>query len=749
MLVPFTIFLGSFLLFGVQPLVGRTLLPAFGGTSSEWVVCLCAFQTLLIAGYFLAHFASGAPHRRRIHVALLFVSAVWVFFAYAGWKSFGRGLVGGPLPPGVEVLLCVLALCGLPYALLSANSSLVQACVASRGRRGVYRLYGVSNAGSLAGLLAYPLVLEPYVPLTAQWRGFGVGVAIYAALLAALVRRTEPMQNAQCAMHNDGRAVARRTRRHEDTKSFNLATKVAKGSDGRDEERPSRNPMQNAKWRAISYLRRHGAAVLAIALPALSCFLLNAVTTHLTLDVMPMPMLWALLLAVFLASYIAGFTSWAERNVALLALLSLATLCGVCWATAHEVSLPAAMGTCFAFLAAACTFLHAWLYGIRPEANQLTRYYLLSAVGGAFGGVFASLVAPLVFDRVLEFPLAALVTGFFSVVAASGVQRVQNAEHKTTHIFHPLSPIPCLRGRSAAILAVLLLVAACALYLSRRGNTARTAVHRSRGFFGTIQVLESRARTSIEEGYIREFVHGTTVHGIQALIPGRERMPTTYYTPNACGYAIVAHPKYRRGEPMRVNFVGLGIGVMFCYGRTNDYYRAYEISEEVLAVATDTNLFTFVADCPARKEIVLGDARKGLEDELRRGVEPYDMIVVDAFTGDNLPYHLSTWEAFELYFKLLKPDGVLCVNISNWHLQLEPFMRALGESFGVPLLGLHTNNDFGQLAFAAKAAFFCRKPEGLAMPPVGPKCRIINFNAFKSMPRLPTDEKGSFLGLIR
>ncbi len=281
------------------------------------------------------------------------------------------------------------------------------------------------------------------------------------------------------------------------------------------------------------------------------------------------------------------------------------------------------------------------------------------------------------------------------------------------------------------------------------GKETRPVVFRGRGFFGTIQVLEAKARTSTGEGCIREFVHGTTIHGIQAHLPGRTRMPTTYYTPDASGYAIAAHPKYRRGEPMRVNITGLGIGVMFCYGRTNDYYRAYEISEDALAVATDTNLFTFVADCPAKKEIVLGDARQGLEDELRRGVEPYDVIVVDAFTGDNLPYHLSTKEAFELYFKLLKPDGVLCVNISNWHLQLEPFMRALGEAYDVPLLGLETADDYGRLAFGAKVAFFCRKPEGLAMPPVGPKCRIIDFNAFKPMPRLPTDEKGSFLGLIR
>jgi hypothetical protein len=396
-----------------------------------------------------------------------------------------------------------------------------------------------------------------------------------------------------------------------------------------------------------------------------------------------------------------------------------------------------------AMLFLGCTFLHAWLYRIRPETGRLTSYYLAGAVGGAVGGILASLVAPMAFDRVAEYPLAALATGMMAVAAqngktASGRQQGDGCGKGWTG------------ARSLATAAAMLLLAvSCFLHVRWREDPTRAVVHRSRGFFGTIQVMEIKARTSKGEGVLREFVHGTTVHGIQARIPGRERMPTTYYTPDACGYAIEAHPKYRRGEPMRVNLVGLGVGVLFCYGRTNDYYRAYEISGDALAVATDTNLFTFVADCPAQRDIVLGDARQGLEDELRRGVEPYDVIVVDAFTGDNIPYHLSTREAFELYFKLLKPDGVLCVNISNWHLELEPFMRALAEAFDVPLLGLQTQDDFGQLGFAATAAFFCRQPGGLAMPPVGPKCRIIDFNAFRPMAELPTDEKGSFLELVR
>jgi hypothetical protein len=280
-------------------------------------------------------------------------------------------------------------------------------------------------------------------------------------------------------------------------------------------------------------------------------------------------------------------------------------------------------------------------------------------------------------------------------------------------------------------------------------------VYQGRGFFGTISVLEAKAKTKNAEGCIREFVHGTTVHGIQANLPGKNRMPTTYYTPDASGYAIAGHPKYRNGQPMRVNITGLGVGVLFCYGRQGDYYRAYEISKDAMVVEMNTNLFTFVSDCPAKKDIVLGDARKGLEAELAAGVEPYDVIVVDAFTGDNLPYHLSTKEAFDLYFKLLKPDGILCVNISNWHLTLEPFMKTIGERYNVPLLGLRTADNYGVLQFGASIAFFCRKPDNLGPLPINnpnkiwSNAKIIDFNRYKSLDELPTDEKGSFINLIK
>lgn len=694
MLAAVTIFLGSFLVFGVQPMVGRTLLPVFGGTAAVWVVCLCAFQMLLLAGYWVAHGVAGAAAQRtggawlKAHIGLLVASAGWVAVV-ALKRGCLLGLAGDGAAPALQVLGCVVALAGVPYVLLGANASLVQALAG-----GEYRLYAVSNAGSLAGLLAYPFVFEPFVGLTAQWLGFGAGIAVYAGMLAWCARKGATGEMSVALDGGDATGE----------------TSVAQ------EERRA--------WR-----------VLAFALPAASCFLLNALTCHVTLDIMPMPLVWTGSLALFLLSYILGFSGRGERLARPCAWVTLGLFLLLCWLNGREVRQVSPMmvvGVCGAFLLAACTFLHSWLWRVRPGAEGLTRYYLLQAAGGAVGGAVASLAFPWLCKTLLEYPVA-----LFGVAALAAWTCGRDETR------------PFLR-RWTGVAALLLVAAGGWAYWTGAGKETRPVVYRGRGFFGTVEVLEAKAKTGAGEGHIREFVHGTTVHGIQAHLPGKTRMPTTYYTPESSGYAIWGHPKYRTGEPMRVNVTGLGVGVLFCYGRTNDYYRAYEISEDALKVAMDTNLFTFVTECPARKEIVLGDARKGLEAELAAGVEPYDVIVVDAFTGDNLPYHLSTKEAFDLYFKLLKPDGILCVNISNWHLELEPFMRAVGDAYNVPMLGLETHDDYARLAFGAKVAFFCRKPDGMAAPPVGNgRARMIDFARCKPMERLPTDEKGSFVGLIK
>ena len=678
-LLALTIFLGSFLSFALEPMIGRTLLPVFGGTPSVWVTCLAAFQVLMVGGYFYA----GKVKSCKLHVPLLVVAALWCAAVAMFRKPLLTALAGLPCLPAADVLVCVLALCGVTFILLSANSSIVQ--ILSGGD---YRLYAVSNAGSLIGLLAYPLVFEPNLGLTTQWYGLGVGIVVYAVLLFKAA---------------NGAKDARRE------------TKDARGKDERLE-------MEGASG---------GRTVLYLLIPAISCALLNATTSHLTLDVAPMPLLWAVLLALFLVSYIIGFSGNSKPGRwAIPAVLFAAAAAYLDQPNSQGVGFFLQLLADFALVLCGCTFLHSYLYSIRPDGKGLARYYLYNVIGGAIGGVLTSIVAPMEFSTVAEFPTMIAVTAVCVAVWCA----------------------PRIRRPVAAISGVLVLVALGAICYRTFGEDLRGRyyVHKARGFFGTVSVMGVKARTgSGLEGSIHEFVHGSTVHGAQLRLPGKWRTPTCYYTPEATGYAIAGHPKYRTGEPMRVNITGLGVGVLFCYGRTNDYYRAYEISKDAMDVAMNTNYFTFVTDCPAKKDVILQDARKGLEAELAAGVEPYDVIIVDAFTGDNLPYHLSSKEAFELYFKLLKPDGILCVNISNWHLTLEPYVRKIGDEFDCPLLGFYSANDLSRLSFATSAAFFCRNPAKLSPPPVGPgRGRMIDFSAVPPMKELPTDEKGSFLSLL-
>ena len=372
-----TIFLGSFLSFGVQPMVGRTLLPVFGGTAAVWVVCLCAFQMLLLGGYWVAHTMAGCgsaelSRTRAFHAYLLLLlgSATWVVFVAFRGRAVLALSVSGSFP-AIQVLVCVAVLVGIPYALLAANSSLVQALSG-----GEYRLYAVSNLGSLAGLLAYPFLFEPHVGLTAQWVGFGAGLLVYAGLLWVVAQR---------AAHD----------------SREMPDVAGESSDSKESEESD-------------------FKLLWLALPALSCFLLNALTTHVTLDVMPMPLVWTGSLSLFLLSYVFGFSGIAERGTRLLAPLAAASVAAAAWLHGKplaQVKLPLALSIYGIPLLVGCTFLHSWLYAVRPQRKRLTRYYLFQAIGGAVGGLAASLIFPVATRPVAEYPLA---LGVLVVAAVAG-----------------------------------------------------------------------------------------------------------------------------------------------------------------------------------------------------------------------------------------------------------------------------------------------------------------------------------------
>lgn len=680
------LFSGSFLLFLVQPLLGRTLLPVFGGSAAVWTVCLAAYQVLLLAGYLYAHVIVRLPmaRQRRLHIGVLALAACWtaLFAASRGWvlSHFGSSEW-----PAIETLLCVLMVAGLPYTLLSAGSTLVQAWVARNGSgtqitgRSVYSLYAVSNFGSFAGLLIFPFLLEPFVALTWHWWFLAAGLALYAVALARLRVSTA---TSSAAIPPNIPQVAYRI-----------------------------------EW---------------FLLPGVSAFLVNAVIAHLFADVTPLPLIWVVMLSAFLLSYVVGFSIGAGRWRMLWSLL---TLVSILWAAkANGVwgagsFYPNAVAGAAVLLFGGAT-LHGWLFEVRPGTTSLTRFYLAIAAGGALGGVLAALVAPLVFKRVLEYPVA------LCVVTLLTVWRLCGLLPRWRHAYGVRAALAL--GCTGATLFLLLALA--------RKSSARE-IYAERNFYHPVRVTETLEQLG---GGVVVPVHylwcGQTTHGLQVMLSGFDQRDTSYYSAVGGGVAFASHTKRRMGVPIKVAVVGLGAGCLASYGEAGDLFRFHEINPLMFKVATDMRLFTFLPDAPMAIDLVPGDARLSLEQERAAHDPRYDILVIDAYSGDAVPYQLATLEAFKLYFDRLESDGILAVHVSNWHIDLLPLCKAAAEALGVQIYGLLSNSD-SALTADALWVFMSRSAVAYSVPQRASVHEVVWEKVRKIT--MPTDERGSLLALLR
>jgi hypothetical protein len=737
------VFFGSFLLFMIQPMLGRTLLPVFGGSAAVWNVCLGAYQILLLAGYAYAHLLVGQRVRtqRAAHLTLLALAVAWAF-AFPSLRLSLKGMLSGFPVPSLAVLLGVLVCVGLPYVLLAAGSTWVQAWVAAgvrsqeaggrsqeaggrsqesgvrrqesgarsqesggrsqeagvRGQetggggqaREVYSLYAVSNVGSLSGLLSYPFVLEPFVPLTAQWYAFAAGLGLYALLIVRVVKReAPPVTEASCSQP----------------------------------EFHSPIPDSCSPTPAFSFLW--------FLLPAVSAFLLNAVIAHLFVDVTPMPLVWVVMLAVFLLSYVVGFSRFGEGRRGVWCALSALALVGTAvangmWGTGSFYPNAAAA---VALVFCVGVLLHGWLYAERPDTTRLTRFYLAIAAGGAAGGLLASLIAPLVFNRVLEYPLVLLVCVLLVAWRM---------------------PQPAFVARSRRNAGVYL-ACCCAAWLALVSVTARSSqarvLFRDRNFYGCLKVtktFESFGKDGVLP--VHYLWYGQTTHGIQVISPLFKGRGTSYYGQTGGGIVFSSHPKWRAGQGVKVGVVGLGAGCLACYGKSADLFRFYEINPQAVRVATDPNLFTFLSEAPMPIDLVLGDARQMLEKERAARDPLYDILIVDAYSGDAVPYHLATVEAFRLYFDRLAPDGILAVHVSNWHIDLLPLCKAVAGKLGVSpygVVGVAENS----VTTGAMWVFMTRQPRDYTYPGKS-LVREVAWPQIRDV-SAPSDEKGSLIPLLR
>ena len=597
-----TISVSAFLLFLVQPVIAKQILPWFGGSSAVWTTCVFFFQFLLLAGYAYAHaLVRYLPARPQliVHLALLALSlAVLPIVADIAWKPAGNE------DPSFRILGLLAATVGLPYFLLSTTSPLVQAWYARRVDS-PYRLFALSNLASLAALLSYPVLFEPLITTKIQALFWSGGYAVFGVLCAA------------AAIYSLGGVVGARA----------AAVRLDPG--------PAPRFATRLQW---------------VVLPGVASFLLLAVTNHLTQNVASIPFLWILPLTLYLLTFILCFDGrgWYRRG--LFVPLAAVAVVAMAWvqrdfSLTHNLTLAVPVHAAGLFVL--CMLCHGELVLLKPRSARLTEFYLLIALGGALGSLLVSVIAPRVLPGDFEFAIGLVLAG---VILAARV-----------------APVGRLAALGAAAVAAFV---AWAAYDYMHTIVEDTRVLK-RNFYSSL-----RTRDEVRnEGTVRKLIHGTINHGEQFVDADKRCQPIAYFGPKA---GIVLALEALRHPEMKVGVLGLGAGTMAGWARPGDRYKFYEINPQVVELAESE--FTYLKDCDAKVEVVLGDGRLALEREPPQG---FDLLAADAFSSDSVPMHLLTREALKEYMRHVRPGGVVVFNVTNRYLDLAPVVRRLAESLNL------------------------------------------------------------------
>ena len=678
-----TIVTSAFLLFLVQPIIAKQILPWFGGSAAVWTTCVVFFQAALLAGYAYAHGLTRRSPKTQgsVHLLLLVASlATLPIIASSSWK---------PLPtddPTWRIVGLLGATIGLPYFLLSSTGPLIQKWFAedravAAHASSVYRLFALSNLGSLVGLVAYPFAVEPYATLSAQSWGWSAGYLVFSCACAT------------CAWK-----VLRRP-----------ASRLANAVDEVDAT-PAPTFARYAFWLACAGI---GSALLL------------ALTNHITQNIASIPFLWVVPLALYLLSFVVAFEGrggrgWYVRRWWIAPTLAL--VIAMAWGLqAHRgvLNIYAAIPLFSIGLFFVCVFCHGELAATKPGPAYLTQFYLSLSAGGALGGLFVALVAPRIFSNYWEAPVslvgvcllaivaaretdarrwsiglvaATIATG--AVVLAGGGATVESVRKVLPGSDSDALTIGLLvaaalvfvvvawRNRPVAILVTAL---ACTGFFAVKYYRflALDTVYATRNFYGTLRVKDA--------GTLRSLMHGVILHGDQYRTPDKMRMPTTYYGPRS-GIALALKELRPDGRPIDVAMIGMGTGTLTAWGRPGDRYQIYELDPQVPEVAG--RFFTYLADSQAKVSVAMGDARLSMERELADGSAiAYDIIAVDAFSSDSIPVHLITREALAVYMRHLKPDGIVAFHVSNRFLRLAPVVSQLAADAGLSAIDVVYDPD--------------------------------------------------------
>jgi SAM-dependent methyltransferase len=616
-----TIFLSAFLLFLVQPVLAKQILPWYGGAAVVWTTCMVFFQFVLLLGYAYSHWLASrvpSPRQNAIHLALLAASLAFLpIVPGEAWKPEGGD------NPVTGILALLFATIGLPYFLLSTTSPLVQAWFAREfPGSSPYRLFALSNFASMLALLGYPFLFEPWLASPEQSWAWSGAYVLFVAVCGALAWRSRALPALERAAPTPEEAA---------------------------EPRPGARSI-----------------IVWLALASMGSVTLLAVSNHLTQNVSSIPLLWVIPLAIYLLTFILCFegTRWYRRDAYLGFLVWI--LCVMAWFLADkrlQFELAWQVGVFGAGLYIVCMFCHGELARLRPGPRHLTLFYLVVSLGGVVGGVLVGIVAPVTLPGYLELEIALVVVALLALYLN--------------------------RERPGPVVAMFAAVAAFTSgALAWRVQTfTEDTVLVERNFYGVLRVKETLARDTDLETRYRSLVHGAILHGEQWMADKYRRAATTYYkTTSGIGRAILAH----EGKPIKVGVIGLGTGTLAAYGDADDTYRFYDINPAVPRIAREH--FTYLDDSAATIEVVLGDARLALEREPPQG---FDILAVDAFSGDSIPVHLITLEAVGVYLRHMKPQGVIAFHVSNRFLDLKPVLLAIAERHGLEYAYVHETGDGG------------------------------------------------------
>lgn len=636
------VFLGAILLFGMEPLVGRILVPFFGGAAHVWLTCLMFFQAMLLIGYLYAHLC--APKLGRWHLLILLLPLVNL--------PLGATATPAPETPLFTLLSVLVVNFALPFAVLATTAVVAQswlALSAAGQRHNPYPLYAASNAGSLLALFGYAFLAEPLLGVRTQSLAWTCGYLIYAALVVAAWFTLRPGKEPAVAPGEKGPELASANR--PTTKHY-------------------------TQWLILS------------ALP--SAFLLT-VTNFIALEVGSFPMVWVFPLALYLGSFVITFRSNG----------GVPRLLGAVWPEVVILGLildfvPFAWGIWGApllLILAVCLVAHGELYERRPPVRFLTNYYLTMAVGGFLGGAAVSLVAPRIFPGLYEYPILLVALGLVfwwcrgpSFLSSSG------------------NWSPFLQKARAVATGVILGLLGL-LVVGQIQSSQHSCKFRHRNFYGIYRVLEQPLSASNPVG-IRKLVHGKTTHGAQLLAQEQRRLPVSYYYRGGA-FADVYETT---PSPRRLAVIGLGAGVVSAYTQANDDLTYFEIDPDNEKIAR--SWFTYLDDAKSRVSVVPGDGRLSMSEAAKDMA--FDIITIDAFTGDGIPTHLLTLEAMGVYLRRLAPDGVILFHISNRYYDLRPVMKAIATQLNLAgVMNIRDHTKCGPQEISPQCLVLARHPERL------------------------------------